>query len=94
METMITSLSKDSMRNLIEQKVKEMFKHGFPVATDVLNFDRKRSGKPLLVEHLIEDEDGWRTRVNPNFDIEKFVTEVTDVELLFVFDNELCEKYR
>jgi len=84
----------DNMRKLIEQKVEEYYNGGYNCNVGCLNFDRKRNNKPLFIRQWIEDDDGWETKRNPEFDIHKFIDQCDNEELYYVLDNMLCEMYR
>jgi len=82
-----------SLRELAEQQIIKFYKAGIKeINVDMLNYDRE-DGKKLIPQYLENGLD-WKMSINPEFNIEEFVKELTDEEILEVMDSQACYKYR
>ena len=86
-----------TLRERIEQKIIKDFERVNPLDElniSCINFHRKRIGKELLVDQVLNPDGFYDVKPNPNFDISVFVSRLDDEELLEVLDSQACQKYR
>ena len=80
----------NNIKELIKRYIIANFENGFDeLGENRFNYDREKRGDPLLDVRETKD---WEK--NPQFDIRKFVNELTDEELLDCLDSQACQRYR
>jgi len=84
------------VRDLVKTKILRMYEKGLDeLNISLINYDREMSGKPPIPnQYIFNDKTGIEDLKNPEFDFEKIVEELTDEELLEVFDAQECLRYR
>ena len=81
-----------NLRELIKARIIRGYNNGLNELGDhYFNYAREREGRPLLAEQFLDD---WDYTPNPEFDIEKFIDELTDEELIDCLDYQACQDYR
>lgn len=85
------------MRKLVEEIVIDQFHGGLKeVGVSYINFRRERDGKPALI-NVVKNNNLAEGFHYPEFiitDINKYVAELSDRELLYVLDAQACDHYR
>lgn len=81
------------MRQLVIDKIKRLF---FSRCTDLciphLNYNRRKENRPDLECVIVVKCDDFEYLMPQ--DLDKFLEQLTDAELLEALDSQLCDKYR